>query len=96
MKNLGIAVIGVGHMGRFHCQKVATLRDAGEGVELVGVVDLDRERGEVRRVLEHHRHRDSLVERRPGPLQNAAQVREDLPGLYGDVAFRQVALRVGR
>lgn len=46
MKKLGIAVIGVGHMGRFHCQKVAALRDAGEGVDLVGVVDLDRERGE--------------------------------------------------
>ena len=46
MKNLVIAVVGVGHMGRFHCQKVAALHDAGEGVDLVGVVDLDRERGE--------------------------------------------------
>ncbi len=46
MKNLGIAVVGVGHMGRFHCQKVAALHEAGEGVDLVGVVDLDRERGE--------------------------------------------------
>ncbi len=46
MKPIGVAVIGVGHMGRFHAQKVAAMRDADAGVELIGVVDLDRERGE--------------------------------------------------
>jgi len=33
-------------MGRFHAQKLAELRDAGYGVELVGVVDTDRAQGE--------------------------------------------------
>ncbi|MCP3983949.1 MAG: Gfo/Idh/MocA family oxidoreductase [bacterium] len=37
-----LAVIGVGHMGRFHAQKAKALRD--EGVELVAVVDTDIER----------------------------------------------------
>ncbi len=46
MKPIGVAVIGVGHMGRFHAQKVAALRDTGLGVELVGVVDVNREQGE--------------------------------------------------
>ena len=39
MKPIEIAVVGVGHMGRFHAQKVAALRDRGDAVELVGVVD---------------------------------------------------------
>ncbi len=37
MKNLRAAVIGVGHLGRFHAQKYAAI----EGVELVGVADAD-------------------------------------------------------
>jgi len=37
MKKLKVGVIGVGYLGRFHAQKYASL----EGVELVGVVDLD-------------------------------------------------------
>ncbi|MDP1984611.1 MAG: Gfo/Idh/MocA family oxidoreductase [Sulfuritalea sp.] len=36
---LRAAVIGVGYLGRFHAQKYAALGAAGEGVELVGVVD---------------------------------------------------------
>ena len=36
------AVVGVGHLGRFHAEKYAEL----EGVELVGVVDSDRPRAE--------------------------------------------------
>jgi predicted dehydrogenase len=37
MKNIKVGVIGVGYLGRFHAQKYAAL----EGVELVGVADLD-------------------------------------------------------
>jgi len=37
MKNLQIGVIGVGYLGRFHAQKYASM----EGVDLVGVVDID-------------------------------------------------------
>ena len=40
MTNLRAAVIGVGHLGRFHAQKYAALDD----VELVAVCDLDRSR----------------------------------------------------
>ncbi|MCP5057404.1 MAG: Gfo/Idh/MocA family oxidoreductase [bacterium] len=39
---LRLAVVGVGHMGRFHAQKVKALEE--EGVELVGVVDAELER----------------------------------------------------
>jgi len=42
MKNLRAAVIGVGYLGRFHAQKYAAL----EGVDLIGVVDSDREHAE--------------------------------------------------
>ncbi|WP_022853266.1 Gfo/Idh/MocA family protein [Thermodesulfatator atlanticus] len=40
MSKVRIAVIGVGHLGRFHAQKLAKLPEA----ELVGVVDVLRER----------------------------------------------------
>ena len=42
-KPLRAAVIGVGYLGRFHAQKYAALSAAGEGVELVGVVDAQAE-----------------------------------------------------
>jgi predicted dehydrogenase len=45
MKTPRIAVVGVGHMGRFHAEKLAQL--AAEGVvELAGVCDRDRARAE--------------------------------------------------
>lgn len=37
-----VAVIGTGYLGRFHAQKYAKM----QGVELVGVVDIDRQRAE--------------------------------------------------
>lgn len=40
MKNIKTGVIGVGYLGRFHALKYAGL----EGVELVGVADIDQER----------------------------------------------------
>ncbi|RLB25736.1 MAG: gfo/Idh/MocA family oxidoreductase [Deltaproteobacteria bacterium] len=40
MKRLRVAVIGVGHVGEYHVQKYAALPEA----ELIGVVDIDRER----------------------------------------------------
>ena len=40
MKPLRVAVIGVGHVGEYHVQKYVALPEA----ELVGVVDIDRER----------------------------------------------------
>ncbi|MFH1090305.1 MAG: Gfo/Idh/MocA family oxidoreductase, partial [Pseudomonadota bacterium] len=40
MTMLRAGVIGVGHLGRFHAEKY----EAIEGVELVGVADVDRER----------------------------------------------------
>lgn len=44
MKRIRVAVIGVGHLGRFHAEKYAGLPDA----ELVGVVDTDKKRvGEI-------------------------------------------------
>jgi predicted dehydrogenase len=42
MKNIRIAVIGAGYMGRFHAEKFA----ASEGAQLVAVVDTDRARAE--------------------------------------------------
>ena len=39
MKNIRVGVIGVGYLGRFHAQKYAAL----EGVELVGVADVENE-----------------------------------------------------
>jgi predicted dehydrogenase len=42
-KPLRAAVIGVGYLGRFHAQKYAALSTAGDGVELVGVVDVHAE-----------------------------------------------------
>ncbi len=42
MKRIRVAVIGVGHLGKFHAEKYAGLPD----VELVGVVDADKKRVE--------------------------------------------------
>jgi predicted dehydrogenase len=41
---LRIAVVGVGHMGRRHAEKVYTLQRTGRGVSLAGVADHDLER----------------------------------------------------
>lgn len=41
MKRLRIAVIGVGHIGKEHARLYSTMPD----VELIGVVDIDKERG---------------------------------------------------
>jgi predicted dehydrogenase len=41
---LAIAVVGSGHMGSLHAQKVVALADAGEPVRLVGVADIRMER----------------------------------------------------
>lgn len=46
MTEIRTIVIGVGHMGRFHAQKVAALERAGEGVKLLGVVDRDLARAQ--------------------------------------------------
>lgn len=40
MKNIRVGVIGVGYLGRFHAHKYAAM----EGVELVGVADIDPQR----------------------------------------------------
>src|ERR1700681_2345075 len=42
MKKLKVAVVGVGYLGQFHAEKYAKLAD----VELVAVVDTDRQRAE--------------------------------------------------
>ncbi len=44
MNELNIVVVGAGHMGRRHAQKVADLRQAGEPVRLAGVVDIVEQR----------------------------------------------------
>ncbi|MDP6981031.1 MAG: Gfo/Idh/MocA family oxidoreductase [Myxococcota bacterium] len=44
MKELSIVVIGAGHMGRHHAQKVADLAATGAGVRLAGVVDIVEQR----------------------------------------------------
>ncbi len=44
MRGLRIAVIGAGHMGRRHAQKVAALSEQGGGLRLAGVADVDRAR----------------------------------------------------
>jgi predicted dehydrogenase len=46
LKQLRIGVIGAGHMGRLHAEKIAALRDEGGGVEVGGIVDLERGRAE--------------------------------------------------
>ncbi len=46
MKPLRIAVVGAGHMGRRHAQKVAALCEADAGVELGAIVDIDLERAQ--------------------------------------------------
>jgi predicted dehydrogenase len=44
MKRIRVAVIGVGHLGRFHAEKYACLPEA----ELIGIVDTDKKRvGEI-------------------------------------------------
>ena len=40
MNNLRVAVIGAGYLGQYHAQKYAQMPD----VDLVGVVDVDRDR----------------------------------------------------
>ncbi|MBB5346480.1 Gfo/Idh/MocA family oxidoreductase [Desulfoprunum benzoelyticum] len=42
MKNIRAGVIGVGYLGRFHAQKYAAM----DGVELVGVADIDPRQGQ--------------------------------------------------
>jgi len=42
MKKLRVGVIGVGYLGQFHAEKYARMSD----VELVGVVDIDKDRAE--------------------------------------------------
>ncbi len=46
MRELRIGVVGAGHMGRLHAEKVAALRDEGKGVQVGGIVDLNRARAE--------------------------------------------------
>ena len=46
MKPLRIAVIGAGHMGRSHAQKVAALRERDGRVALGAIVDVDLERAQ--------------------------------------------------
>ncbi len=41
MKTVRIGIVGVGHMGRLHAQKVAALGEAGDNVKLAGVHDVD-------------------------------------------------------
>lgn len=55
MRPLRIGVVGAGHMGRRHAQKVAALRDAGLPVTLAGIADPDVERA--RSVASEHRTR---------------------------------------
>jgi predicted dehydrogenase len=38
---LRILLIGAGHMGRLHAEKVAALREAGAGIALAGVADIE-------------------------------------------------------
>ena len=44
MNDLQIVVVGAGHMGRRHAQKVMALADAGHPVKLIGVVDIVAQR----------------------------------------------------
>ncbi len=46
MSDVRLAVVGVGRMGGFHARKAAALGSAGEGLRLVAVVDLERDRAE--------------------------------------------------
>lgn len=42
-----IGVVGAGHMGRLHAHKLATLRAAGLGIELQGIVDVHPNRAQL-------------------------------------------------
>ena len=55
MRPLRIGVVGAGHMGSRHAEKVAALRDAGLAIELAGIADPDVERA--RGVASEHRTR---------------------------------------
>ena len=55
MRPIRIGIVGAGHMGRRHAEKVAVLRDAGLSVTLAGIADPDVERA--RRVASEHRTR---------------------------------------
>ncbi len=46
MRTVRIAVVGAGYMGRHHAEKVASFRDQGGAVALVGVADLEPARAE--------------------------------------------------
>jgi len=42
MEKLRVGVVGVGYLGRFHAEKYAGM----DGVELIGVVDINKSRAE--------------------------------------------------
>jgi predicted dehydrogenase len=65
VKPIRVAVVGVGHMGRLHAEKVAGLAAAGAPVALVGVADR-----EPRRAAELGKHLD---------VRHATEFRELLP-----------------
>lgn len=44
MRRIAIGVVGVGHMGGFHAEKVALLAERGESVQLAAVADRDAAR----------------------------------------------------
>jgi predicted dehydrogenase len=44
VNELRIGVIGAGHMGRLHAEKIAALRSAGARIRLGGIVDIDATR----------------------------------------------------
>jgi predicted dehydrogenase len=46
VKPLRVAVVGAGHMGRFHAAKVAELARSPGGIALAGIADVDAERAE--------------------------------------------------
>lgn len=46
MSQLRIGVVGAGHMGRLHAEKVAALRDEGARIEVGGIVDIVPARAE--------------------------------------------------
>jgi predicted dehydrogenase len=46
MKEIAIVVIGAGYMGRRHAEKVVALRESGDPIRLVGVVDILEKRAQ--------------------------------------------------
>ena len=88
MVNLKTAVIGVGHLGRFHAQKYAFL----QGSQLLGVIDIDEKRAQdaMDRARERINNRDTDLD-----FERAVQALRRSQVRFQTARRRRTAVRSG-